>query len=273
MDVARRLLLVPSLGLIALLVAAGCSDSSAQGPQEAFSDRYGQLLAGGLDSAEQAEIEAILFREVQNELARCMEREGFDYIPENDPARFQTPPRSFFTREDAETHGYGIVAGLRDADRAAELSENDEYLKQLDPANRAAYYESLEGTEVGPEPAGCLGAAQDTSFERLGITEVNARLSAGALLDVEGDARLVAADQEWRRCVADLGISSDSSTIPEFVADLQTEFSDGPALSGEEGAVDDFQQREIDLAVLMLDCNSARNDVLVRVTSEAIAGS
>lgn len=262
----RRLLPV----LIAALMwgTAGCGNATVSEPQESLSTRYSQYIAGGLDSAETAEVEAIIFNEIQNEIAICMLSEGFEYVPEDDPTRFVTPPRAFFTAEDVEAHGFGIVASFRDLENATGIGINDIYVRDLDDANQQAYFDALEGETVGPQAGGCIGEAQATAFETLGISKINDLQAQGVLANVDENPLLVAADQEWRSCVSDLGISTGASSLPDYLVNLDDEFE--AIDKSDEAAVQEFQDREIELASLMLDCNAKRNDVLVAVVTKAI---
>lgn len=252
-----------TLALLAVSVAAvGCGvGGSSPSTDQSFPNRYAEYLAGGLDSAESAEVEAVVFHEVENQLAACMQAEGFAYVPEDDPRRFSAPPRSFFTQQDAAAHGYGIVAGYRDVQQfdQQELSPNDVYIRGLDPATQQAFFVAFEGEVVGPEPGGCRGEAHAAALDKLGITDVSVA-SQQAQVDLMNDPRMVAADQQWRSCVSDLGITTGATSIVDFTGELYIEFESVD--QGDEASIQAFQDREIELATTMLDCNATRNAVL-----------
>jgi len=248
--------------LAASVVVVGCGvGDGGRDADQSVSSRYAEYVAGGLDTAESAEVEAIVFHEVQNQLAACMQAEGFTYVPEDDPSRFSTPPRSFYTAEDAAAYGYGIVAGYRDAQKLnqQELSPNDLYVRDLDQSTQQAFFVALEGENVGPEPGGCEGEAHAAAFSKLGITDISAA-SQKALIDVMNDQRIVAADQQWRSCVSGLGVATGATSISGFVSELDSQFE--AVDKGDEASIQAFQDREIELATTMLDCNAARNDVV-----------
>lgn len=265
---------LPSAAAVVLLAfLAGCSSGESDGTarSEPFPEQYTLMLAGGLNSSEEAEVNGVVFAAVQNRLASCMKDAGFEYRPESDPTRFQTPARSFFTKDEVNAHGYGIAAGARDVEAMGELGRNGEYVQSLDGENQAAYQEAWgEPDELG-NVSGCTGDARNGAFEQLGIGDVDTPRVLDALSQVSLDARVLAADQTWRQCVADLGVETAARDLPEFVAALSEEFAEVGV--GDDGAVAEFEEREKQLASDMLGCNVARNDVVVEVSSEAIAAA
>ncbi len=252
-----------------LLFLGACSNQSEPVAQHSFAVQFQRSVAGDLDSSEEAEVQSTVFREIQNSLAECMTAEGFEYTPETDPNRLQSPPRPFFTEDDVRAHGFGIVARWRDTATFDMIGANDAYVDSLDEENRSQYFLTLEGGGDSPTSGGCTGSAEAAAYERLGITEIAAALPA-VFGQVGESSRITAADSEWRACVSDLGVFTETSNLPEFVAQLQSEFAEGPAVSGDAGAVEEFERAEKELAEKMLDCNVARNNVVTDVVSSAV---
>ncbi len=303
----RRQPLTPTtLGALATLgLFAGCATTAvADDADPTIRQQYVERLIGAADVAQAEAIDAVVFAEVQNSTAQCMKSEGFEYIPLAKDEAPVTPSFTFFSEDDAQTYGYGIVALHRAQVRigSRELSANDLHIESLDEEERTAYFRALEGEEGA---GGCQYEAVVGAFASLGIEDLLTGIDIGLLSE---DPRLLAADDAWRWCVDELGIDTTARNLPDYVSllyyDLQERLEplavgatnvEGPAQAnpGTAGAavdaVDDggsaegatvdpaverilteFEAEEIRLATEMLSCNVQRNDVIVDISRELL---
>jgi hypothetical protein len=198
----------------------------------------------GLDENAIQEREA----KVQEEVRRCMEAEGFDYLP-MDPSRLNVRVIGPGREDNAEfrrTKGYGITTtfGERPAVEENSADPNGEIREAMSEEERQAYDKALFGAaaagedgggsfsvRIGPgvgsvEPAGeapdpaqmgCFGQAQEKvgsndKLERLGpqLQELQERIAS--------DPRMVRANAAWAACMSEAGFDFETpEDIPPFL--------------------------------------------------------
>ena len=181
---------IPAVVVVAALALTGCSTIIGGGKtkpeEEGPLQKYMSALYGGEEQdqeffdKQQAEVEDLI--------AECMTKEGFEYKP-NTPngggvvnlGEEEDGPE-WGSVKFAETYGYGIIdwPGMDDMqdqeDQGEYIDPNQDYLDKLTESERQAYYETLNGpqpteeelAEMDPEEgmeydwktAGCYGAAQ-----------------------------------------------------------------------------------------------------------------
>ncbi len=174
------------------------------------------------------------FVAIEEEIARCMNSEGFEYVPvpaDELTAPVTDPEFDGGTREWAEYFGFGVSSFIvfDDGDlppgvhgyrgdflnvRGLEDSPNQLYLQSLSSADRAAYEETLEGVfnlddssgEWELVSPGCRAMAEEAvpdPFELL--TEPYRSDDQGLRERVLTDPRWIAYEKAVAACVADAG--------------------------------------------------------------------
>ena len=219
----------------AVLAVAATTWGACGGSDPASSNAAPKSIeeALGVDEASMEERQT----KVQEEVRRCMQAQGFEYVP-IDPSQLTVvrigPGGGNDDEEFRRTKGYGITTVLGDGLRPAggEGSNPNQRIREaLSEEERTAYDRALFGRSVhnaggpgggfvinegGPSPAGagevaageraeggCLQTAQEKvggdSFERIGpqLQELEER--------VRSDPRLVKVDAAWSRCMAAAG--------------------------------------------------------------------
>lgn len=204
-------------------------------PLDAF---FGNTMTIGSSSPEDdAKIEREL-QANQDALARCMNEEGFDYVPYVIPYRFtwqgrgativsaQTPGSSLPADQFAKQYGYGIST-MDDSTNKQQTNPNDAIVDAMSAAERVAYYHALYGPDVALQKDGrvahkeltigdssCYQKASNEAFGDPTTATTNPVMNAfGPLLEAMGaltqrelaDPRMVAAMQEWIDCMATAG--------------------------------------------------------------------
>lgn len=246
----RTPLLLPTLVLAGLALTA-CTDASTPAPPEATGAPSSQAPAAvgplqeylGVGNREAGGDDALDLR-IEEELARCMAAEGFEYVPYVDtsfdatvtadgqvlmkPADFpDLPPDEF-----AAQFGYGISTKDLGAERsAAQKNPNDAIVARMSVAQRVAYHQAfygkqialddqgyLAGTSISNSDSSCSGRAyalEPTDKERARSEKRITRVqeSFASLLDrvralreeQDRDPRVSAATATWGTCLAAAG--------------------------------------------------------------------
>lgn len=255
---ARRTAVLAGAMAIAALAGA-CGDPAAKPGAASVRD------ALGVDDTDFREREA----KVQEAVRKCMEEEGFDYIP-MDPSAMNVQIRSPGSDDNAEfrrTKGYGITTTFGDKPESEDHGSdpNEAIRSALSEEERKAYDKALFGAaakeagggnfsvRVGPGPggadvdesssgpslseAGCFGKAQASvgdgnRIERVGpkLKELEERISS--------DPRMVTANAAWAACMSDAGYDFEKpEDIPPYLfAKLQKLQDDSDGGSGDDGA-------------------------------------
>lgn len=224
----RSVTAVLALAAAALLGACGggSSPSAAKARPNSIED------ALGFDEGSMQTREA----KVQEEVRRCMQAEGFDYVPIDPSKQELVRVGPGFTNDDKEfrrTKGYGVstLAGESPTNSSGNDSDPNQRVREaLSEEDRKAYDRALfgVGAESGPGPGGgviirddapagghsgsepgakvdggCFQAANEkvggNDFEKVGpkLEELEER--------VRSDPRMVKVDAAWSTCMAGAG--------------------------------------------------------------------
>ena len=195
--------------------------------------------------------------EVQEAIRRCMQDQGFDYVPmDSSQLNIRVVGRDGIDDPgERATRGYGIATG--DGPLGGAVTErggggtgdpNQAIRQALGEADREAYDRALfgrahqavgegegrsgfvlspgaavaeAGEPAGPADQGCFGAAQaevgGNAVERIGPALRELQER------VDADPRLVAVNAEWSRCMTDAGYSFDTpdEIVPYLFRRLQ----------------------------------------------------
>ena len=224
-----RRLLIAGAALLAL-AASACGGGGDGDPAAAEPASLEEAL--GMDEKAMQERE----RKVQDAVAECMRDQGFEYIP-LDPSQLRMEvrgPGSFDTSRFRRTRGYGISTGLLDRPTEQDQDDNpNEAIKErLSEADRAAWDRALWGEFANPDvpgggviirggPGGDDGGVDDNANGGC-FQEAQAAVPGGPNPDtlgpklmeladrVRSDPRMVRANADWARCMADAGYSYES---------------------------------------------------------------
>jgi hypothetical protein len=182
-------------------------------------------------------------RKTEEAIARCMARQGFEYIPDpisftvkpgpggsqiisqNNPTFPDLPPDQFAAR-----YGYGISTAPDPSKQKDPLDRNQEIVEKMGVSERVAYYQALYGTSIQLDSQGdltnsisssddsCDGRAaaefpddptqqsQEKKVDRVRTSYKSLLDQVSALNDQElADPRVRAATQTWSSCLAAAG--------------------------------------------------------------------
>lgn len=219
----RGAVLVGLVGLVLVVTTAGCSrgaapdpsPTTAPGPAEAYLDT---ALGVTRESAAEASLR------MEESIATCMSKEGFDYVPDAsgyhlvDTEGWDPPPG---TREFAERYGYGY-ASVPEGARSVSTSgpnTNEAMVAAMSPQEQEEYERALWGAATDPagddgssgEPAlgGCFLAARDEVWGSRETDQVRAGLEDDIeRIDKEAapmDPAVQKAAADWSACMAEAG--------------------------------------------------------------------
>jgi hypothetical protein len=260
-------------------------------------------VSGARAEASEAQFAAQSTRQEQREamVAACMKQQGFEYVPV--PYKLMTSsavtdfwqhidsisvPTLPLSRADVERFGYGVQEPLP-ASVLAPLSQEEQanaaYVAQLSADAQAAYDLALTGHDaVVPatyeEAGGCRGEALATfpdpaaaSQQQIVLDNHEDFIHDFRWLIIDGvvlDARMVAANRDWAKCMASAGIDHlvgwEDQVTPysALMLALRTD-SDGvlwePASSGEAEEPEQYRSLamsppEVTIALADFDCRA-----------------
>lgn len=275
-----RLLLALSAATVALSVLSACASAEGSGDRGVLADSplepYAVVLWGDGD---QAVLDAQALH-VEDLVAACMKREGFEYTPElGNGSRYSTE-NALQVQDEAwvSQNGYGIVAAAPASGGEPELSPNEERLQSLTEAEVAAYVEQLYGTDFSDpdaeqaalhgEASGCWGSARaeaaiesELVSDRPQYASLIERLNE-MYIGLRDDPMVQAAELDWAECMADAGyadFSARSESYRSISDELALLIEPNPAAETDEeptseSAVAELKQREVEIALSDLDC-------------------
>lgn len=248
----RRRTAVLAGALAAVALAGACGDPATQAGATSLRD------ALGLDGSDFREREA----KVQEAVRRCMDEEGFDYVP-MDPSAMNVEVHAPGSDDNAEfrrTKGYGITTTFGDRPESEAGSQGSDPNQAIRDArsdeDKAAYDKALFGSaanaagegdfavRIGPGPggggpeeataapdlseAGCFGRAQESVGESDKVQELGPKLQE---LEerISSDPRMVKADTAWAACMSDGGFDFEKpdDVQPYLFDKLQALLGDG----------------------------------------------
>ena len=248
------------------------TDATGSGDAPQTLDEYLGVGIFTLDPQERAANHARQEQKVQELIAQCMAREGFEYIPVSPPV----DDFDFGTHGDVEQArelGFGVSTLFDRTEPPSSdddddwVDPNEEIVESLSESERDAYNETLHGTVFwsggagfdGDRPAevdgsdgseGCSGQALAEVFAVEEQLELLEQLDLESLAErIAADPRLAESYTDWSRCMAGRGYDYENpeALLDTVYGDLENRFAEivGPA----GGTVDPFQgmsREEID---------------------------
>jgi hypothetical protein len=218
-----------------------------------------------------------LQEQIEEDKRACMAEEGFRYIPHPQPryevssSKAQLRGALITARDRAwvETYGYGLTAGLTEANEWFYSNPNVEIQRSLDRAESESYSEAFDRCAIrAQEDAGI-----DISGEYLELS-MQVKQLVGELEEViVSDPRLAEATERWTECMNERGYSYTLLSDPRD--DIATRvYSLMPDTWEEaEKLYSSVSDEELSLAIDDLDCREASgvDDVLPVVIEEVDA--
>lgn len=218
-------------GSFAALLLAGCSGGGDDGAPQGERTTIAGLLGMDSNSSEDPE-EAE--RAAQKIIADCMQQEGWEYIPVEQPdGVFEYSEEDELARIEREGFGiayYTLYQGTEQVDDPyAEWEDpNQDYVDSLSEAERQAYYDSLYGTQEEQEAGMIMSVDPETGDEYgesygpgpgcqgEGYGGANGEQSPELMMAMQkyyqelqdryaSDPRIIKMNDDWSSCMADAG--------------------------------------------------------------------
>ncbi len=238
---ARTALLpITAIAAAVALTLSGCSATSEKAPEmeEGPLGKYLSALSEGEEwNEEDAEAQNL---KVEEAVAACMQKEGFEYEPDVQSMNFSSGEDEegpqWGTKEFAEQYGYGVTdfpgrEAMEESSSSQEyVNVNQEYIDALSESEQNAFYETLHGPQpteeewaemeesgegYSPDPSeqGCYGNAYLQVAEEEGGSQAAwndpefAELfeAMSNVWDQSGSEDVQKLDTEWASCMADAG--------------------------------------------------------------------
>lgn len=279
---------IPAALAVAALALTGCSggkDASGKtGPEEGPLGKYMSALWGDEEfSQEQFEKDNLKVEEL---VAECMTKEGFEYTPNtNTGGVVMTSDEEgddgpeYGSVEFAKEYGYGIIdfPGMSDMPEPEEeyTDPNQKYIESLSESEQEAFYETLSGPGPTEEEMaameagegytsdwtreGCYGAAnhevqQDSggvmaAYEDPEFTDLFDSMNevwSVAYSEEADNPEIAKLNREWSDCIADAGHPDLTSPMAAQNA-LYEEYNELQSGGAEEPAEDSTGPSEKDL--------------------------
>lgn len=260
--VRRRSYVLVALALFGGACGGGDDDDGAEKASGTVNSPIAELLGYSTDPSDQKAQQQQFIeqeRKVQEAVADCMKKEGFEYTP-MDPSQFAgAGPFSddipFDSKEWAEKYGFGMSTTIgengpfgREEPGNAPQDPNAKYVESLSEGEREAYQKALFGeqpefdpTETessGPinfQPSGCEGNARKTADKGQAFyTEFGEEMN-DLYQSIESDPQIVAASKTWATCMKKAGYEYE--TPQAMYEDANTKVQefyggpDGPAVT------------------------------------------
>lgn len=263
-----------------ILILSGCAAGQEGGgkldPMKSpLSEYYASLYGSG----DQKDFEKQQTK-VQELVAVCMAKEGFDYIP-TDQSQYSSSVDEGVDRNTKKwvaENGYGMTTQngnepAPDPEQEQYVDPNQDYIASLSPTEQTVFYEILYGVSPTEEEmasedyvytwenGGCQGAAQNEVQPQPYDNEKYKPLleKMNTLYEkAQSDPVIAKLDAAWSSCMADAGYSSYSKK--QDAMDAVIEESNGlyDSETGEPPADDELtrvQELEIDTAVADFACS------------------
>lgn len=208
----------------------GADDSPAvdDSEQPATLQDYLGMAALSFDLVDSGAYLAQQDQRVEELIARCMMREGFEYVAVTPPPEryeFSTPGDVEVARE----HGFSVSTRYGRTNTNVEdewIDPNESIEESLSESERRAYYEALHGTFhtiVVPDPEGegdgsgeievlrqgsdgCRRRAYEEVYAFDAAQAISSQLDLDSVRErIEADPRIVELDVEWAECMAQRG--------------------------------------------------------------------
>lgn len=268
----KALIPVVAMAAAAVLTLSGCSgkaDEKAPSYEDGPLTKYFAAIDGGGELTD--EIFQEQQREIEELVAVCMQKEGFEYKPDTQnygsimSSDDEDGPQ-WGSKEFAEQYGYGFTdsPGMTSAEEDTQeyVDPNGDYLATLSESEQNAFYETLYGAGPTEEQMaemeeggsytsdwtqeGCQGAARHEVGQKQGGTQAAyedpefADLFA-AMQDIwntENNEEMAKLDSEWASCMADSGYpdfsKADDAQMSIMEASNELYSGGGEYVEGEE---------------------------------------
>jgi hypothetical protein len=278
------------VGWIAVVTAfaAGCGPSSpsddAKADDKAATPFAGTAQDGAVAPAD-ADPETKKLYLVENAVAACMKKRGFEYRPYVVAPAAEAGGNAFdgkdyeLAKKLRQKYGFGLYSAAvypNDAERVegtggAPSDPNAAYVNALRPSQRSAYHKALLGSEnplgqtQGSGLAGCTGKAykevygSDADRKRQWEAQEERNRRSGQALN--GDEQLIRLAQEYATCLRGEGLAVGNTQPTEIVDTVK--FGISAAMPAEGVAQMDRKtaeralSREIEAALADLECGKA----------------
>jgi hypothetical protein len=268
MNARRRLLVLASTAITAILIAGCGGDEKSNEPPAELEEQLGFSRSGIME----------LQSRVEDRIRDCMRAQGFDYVPVDPFAQQQalTGKARLTEEEFMKEFGYGISTLFG---RGSEQADpNDRIRRSLSAADRAAYDRALGGENPGAtfaeavdsgdfsELGGCTEQASEAAFGGATVlTELVGKLDE---LDerIIQDQRMVRANEKWSECMREKGYryeepdETDEDILERFRGIVGVGVRPGatgppdPGTSFDRAALRDLQREEVRIANADLEC-------------------
>jgi hypothetical protein len=265
---SQRFFLLAFMVAAALLVAACGDENKNEAPVE-LEDTLGFSREGTQE----------LQSRVENQIADCMKRQGFEYVPVDPFAQQQAlTGKARLSDEDfIKEFGYGISTFLGKGNQQAD--PNEQIKKSLGTADQAAYGRALGGEN----PDATFTEAMDSGdFSELGgcTKQATEQVFGGAatLTSLVGkldelderiiqDQRMVKATEAWSACMRDKGYQyEEPDAIDEDITQRFRQVAGSGTRPGatapaqgttvDQAALTTLQREEVEIANADLDCEN-----------------
>jgi hypothetical protein len=198
-----------------VLVALALGSCTAPAPRDERSEpEQFQALVLGRTQADYTEYASRFFLKSQNLAVVCMRRQGFEYIPVEDPLIFGSSRQLPWDREYRQESGLGLArAEIEFASVRREDDPNSRIVSDLDGPNQEAYAVALFGSAEEP---GCLVEAERDVAQELGL---EAWLNSYSKADesVTFAPEMLKADEAFGQCLRQNGLGEAGSSYGSFV--------------------------------------------------------
>ncbi|WP_309620880.1 hypothetical protein [Salinibacterium sp.] len=277
----RLFIAPPAVAVALVLILAGCAPGQESGnkldPMKSPLSEYYASLYGSGDQKDYAKQQ----KKVEELVAKCMAKEGFDYIPVDQSQNISYGSDEGVDRNTKKwvaENGYGMTTQndsqpTPDPEQEPYVDPNQPYVESLSATEQAAFYETLYGVSPTEEEmasedfvyswenGGCQGAAQHEVQPQPSDNE-----KYKALLEkmntiyekVQSDPVIAKLDATWSSCMADAGYSSYSKKQDAINAVVEESNKLYDSETGEPPADDELkrvQKLEIDTAVADFACS------------------
>ncbi len=253
----RHSYLLVALALVGGACGGGDDDAAGEKATGTVESPIAELLGYSTDPSNQ-EAQQQQFveqeRKVQEAVAECMKKEGFEYTAMDSSqfiggSPFGDEDIAFDSKEWAEKYGFGMSTTIGEdggfgggAPTTPPTDPNQKYVEALSEGERDAYYKALYGeqpefdpteTEAsGPinfQPSGCEGNARTTVDKSQAFyTEFGEEMN-DLFQSIESDPQIVEASKKWAGCMKKAGFEYDTPQAMYEEANTKVqEFYAGP---------------------------------------------
>lgn len=277
----RSSVVVSALAAAALL--AGCTGGLGGGPADdelsPLEKIFNEMSGADMSPEDQEKMWAEHNKKVEELVAECMQKEGFEYIPNVDNGGVSIGTDVEWKPDDREwvsQWGYGAAKSPGSDDPGGDTIEwvdpNSDYLNGLSESEQNAYWEVLYGppmegdtidVEWSWEQNGCYGWAQheaegDSPYAMWESEEADAFYAAleTYYTDMQNNEGIRKLDEEWSSCMSGAGYSfaKRDDAQNEIFEELNAYYENLTEWIENDPKIDEIHEKEVALALADLDC-------------------